>query len=100
MRTVDILPEHVRPGARLHDEGVSVGTINADKAIFSVVFTTAPNDQMTFVHPCKAPLSIRGRLPAVKRAPEVPRFCEGLPDVSHERGPDMTQARAEGSGLR
>lgn len=54
MRMVDILPEHVRAWvARLRDEGVSAGTINANKAILSAVFTTALNDQVTFVHPCK-----------------------------------------------
>ena len=62
VRTVASCPNTYAPGARLRDEGVSVGTINANKAILGAVFTTALNDQVTFVHPCKAPLSIRGRL--------------------------------------
>jgi integrase len=54
MRMVDILPEHVRAWiTRLQADGVSAGTINANKSILSAVFTTALNDQVTFVHPCK-----------------------------------------------
>src|SRR5699024_5417353 len=61
MRVVDILPEHVRAWvARLREEGISSGTINANKAILSAVFTTALNDQVTFVHPCEGSSPARG----------------------------------------
>jgi integrase len=54
MRMVDVLPEHVRAWVtRLEAEGVSAATIAANKSILSAIFTTALNDQVTFVHPCK-----------------------------------------------
>ncbi len=54
MRMVDILPEHVRTwivALQKNDTGAS--TIKNCKAILSVIFTTALNDQVTFLHPCK-----------------------------------------------
>jgi integrase len=54
MRMVEILPEHVRAWViRLQDEGVSPKTIRNNKAILSAIFSTALNDQVTFLHPCK-----------------------------------------------
>jgi len=54
MRMVDILPEHVRAWiGRLKDRGVTPVTIKYNKVILSAIFTTALNDQVTFLHPCK-----------------------------------------------
>jgi integrase len=54
MRMIDILPEHVRAWiAKLLDEGVSAATIRSNKIILSAIFTTAMDDQVTFIHPCK-----------------------------------------------
>ncbi|MBB5491984.1 integrase [Nocardiopsis metallicus] len=67
MRMVDILPEHVRAWiTRLQNDGVSAGTINANKSILSAVFTTALNDQVTFLHPCKGV-----KTPPVSRKPRT-----------------------------
>jgi len=53
-RMVEILPEHVRSWvARLKDEGVTPKTIRNNKAMLSAIFSTALNDQVTFLHPCK-----------------------------------------------
>ncbi|HEX6234455.1 MAG TPA: tyrosine-type recombinase/integrase [Jiangellaceae bacterium] len=54
MRMIDILPEHVRAWiAKLLDEGVSPATVRSNKIILSAIFTTAMDDQVTFLHPCK-----------------------------------------------
>jgi integrase len=54
MRMVEILPEHVRAWVvRLSAGGVSPKTIRNNKAILSAIFSTALNDQVTFLHPCK-----------------------------------------------
>lgn len=53
MRMIDILPEHVRAWVtKLHDGGMSPATIRSNKMILSAIFTTALNDQITFLHPC------------------------------------------------
>ena len=54
MRMIDILPEHVRGWiTQLSANGVTPATIKHNKMILSAIFTTALNDQVTFVHPCK-----------------------------------------------
>ena len=54
MRMIDILPEHVREWvARLKAGGVKPPTIRQCFVLLSAVFTTALNDQVTFLHPCK-----------------------------------------------
>jgi integrase len=54
MRMIDILPEHVRAWvARLKDEGVTPVTIRYNKVLLSAIFTTALNDQVVFLHPCR-----------------------------------------------
>ena len=65
MRMVDVLPEHVRAWvARLKDDGVTAATIRYNKIILSAIFTTAMDDQVTFLHPCKGV-----RTPPVPRKP-------------------------------
>lgn len=54
MRMVEILPEHVRAWvAKLKDGGVTPATIKYNKVLLSTIFTTALNDQVTYLHPCK-----------------------------------------------
>lgn len=54
MRMIDVLPEHVRAWiAKLQKNSVGVSTIKHCKMILSAIFTTALNDQVTFLHPCK-----------------------------------------------
>jgi len=51
---IDILPAQVRNWVtRLSDDGVSPTTIAASKTILGAIFTTALNDQVVFLHPCR-----------------------------------------------
>jgi integrase len=54
MRMNEIMPSHVREWVtELVAAGVSPVTISKLRTILSAVFTTALNDQVTFLHPCK-----------------------------------------------
>lgn len=54
MRMVDVLPSHVREWVTERvATGVSPATIRHAKIVLSAVFTTALNDQVTLLHPCK-----------------------------------------------
>ena len=54
MRMMDILHENVRTWiAKLQRNGVGASTIQHCKMHLSAIFTTAVNDEVTFVHPCK-----------------------------------------------
>jgi integrase len=54
MRMIDILPEHIRQWVTARvDEGMKPITIRTYMVIISAIFTTAFNDQVTFVHPCR-----------------------------------------------
>jgi integrase len=54
MRMIDIMPEHVREWvAGMKRRGVRPPTIRQCFVLLSAVFTTALNDQVTFLHPCK-----------------------------------------------
>jgi integrase len=55
MRMADIFPEHIREWiARMQREGQSAWTIQYCKSsILSSIFTTALNDQVTYIHPCR-----------------------------------------------
>ena len=54
MRMVEILPAHVREWVKkLAAEGARPPTIKYCMVILSAIFTTALNDQVTFLHPCK-----------------------------------------------
>ena len=65
MRMVEILPAHVREWvSHLHAEGVGAKTIQNLKNILSAIFTTALNDQVVFLHPCKGV-----KTPTVPRKP-------------------------------
>ena len=54
MRMVEILPSHIREWVNeLERDGVNPPTIKYCKVIVDAIFTTALNDQMTFLHPGK-----------------------------------------------
>ena len=52
-RMVDIVPGDVREWvAKLQTDGVKPPTIRYSMTVLSAIFTTALNDQITFLHPC------------------------------------------------
>jgi integrase len=55
MRMADIFPEHIREWiTQMQREGRSAWTIQYCKSsILSSIFTTALNDQVTYIHPCR-----------------------------------------------
>ncbi|MEU7004187.1 site-specific integrase [Nonomuraea sp. NPDC046570] len=54
MRMIEILPSDVRVWVKdQQDCGLSPATIRLNKSILSGIFTTALNDQVTALHPCK-----------------------------------------------
>ena len=54
LRMIEILPAHVREWVgKLKRQGVKPPTIKYCMVILSAIFTTALNDQVTFLHPCK-----------------------------------------------
>jgi len=65
MRMVDILPEHVRAWVtHMKEGGVTPATIRSNRIILSAIFTTALEDQVTFLDPCKGV-----RIPTVPKRP-------------------------------
>ena len=85
MRMIDILPEHVRAWVtRLKDAGVMPVTIRYNKVLLSAIFTTALNDQVVFLHPCRGV-----KTPTVPQKPraiitpeQFGRVYEALPDAT------------------
>ncbi|MGW3352155.1 tyrosine-type recombinase/integrase [Nonomuraea rubra] len=66
MRMIDIMPEHVRAWiASAKAAGTKPVTIQKAKIVLSAIFTTALNDQVTFLHPCKGvkspPVAVKPR---------------------------------------
>jgi hypothetical protein len=54
MRMVDTLPSHVREWVtHLGQQGVKPATVQKLRFILSAIFTTAFDDKVTFLHPCK-----------------------------------------------
>ncbi len=54
MRMVDILPSHVREWVTERAAaGTTPATIRHNKIVLSAIFTTALNDQVTLLHPCR-----------------------------------------------
>jgi integrase len=84
MRMIDIMPEHVRQWVTgLKAAEVGAATIAANKVILSAIFTTALNDQVTFLHPCKGvktpPVPIRPR--TIIAPAQFGELYETLPDA-------------------
>jgi len=53
LRMVDVLPGHVREWVAELSAGVTPATIRHNKIVLSAIFTTALNDQVTLLHPCR-----------------------------------------------
>ena len=54
MRMVDVMPIHVREWVQqMITAGMTPATIRSNKIILSAIFTTALNDLVTLLHPCK-----------------------------------------------
>ncbi|HKC28052.1 MAG TPA: site-specific integrase [Jatrophihabitans sp.] len=67
MRMRDIAPVHVRERiTRLKDQDVSASTIADLKTVLSAIFTTALNDQIAAIHPCRGV-----KTPTVARKPRT-----------------------------
>jgi integrase len=84
MRMIDVLPEHIREWvASMVDQGVKPVTIKSYLVVISAIFTTAFNDQVTFVQPCrgvKTPtVSIKPRLIITPEQFDV--VYQALPDA-------------------
>ncbi len=99
MRMIDILPEHVREWvAGLKHGGVKPPTIRYCFIVLSAIFTTALNDQVTFLHPCKGVKT--PPVPAQPRTIITPEqfaaVCECLPDAQSK----LLVETAVESGLR
>jgi len=83
MRMIDILPEHVRAWvAKLKEAGVTPVTIRYNKVLLSAIFTTALNDQVVLLHPCRGV-----KTPTVPQKPrtiitpeQFGRIYQALPD--------------------
>ncbi len=85
MRMIEVLPSHVREWVvRLQREGVGAPTIRYCKVIVDAIFTTALNDQVTFLHPGKGvktpPLATRPR--RIITPEQFDAFYEALPDAT------------------
>jgi integrase len=99
LRMIDILPCHVRDWVTaLGAEHLSPATIRLNKTILSAIFTTALNDQVTTLHPCKGV-----KTPPIPQHPlriitpeEFDAFHTHLPD---DRARLMVETAIE-SGLR
>jgi integrase len=84
LRMIDVLPIHVRDWiTSLGAKHLSPSTIRLNKTILSAIFTTALNDQVTVLHPCKGV-----KTPPVPRRPlriitpeEFERFHRCLRDA-------------------
>ena len=77
MRMVEILPAHVREWVtRLTREGVKPQAVRYCMVVLSAIFTTALNDQVTFLHPCKG-----------VKTPPIPKKPQNI--ISPERFDDL-----------
>jgi integrase len=84
MRMREILPSHVREWVtKLKNSRVSPATIRLNKAILSAIFTTALNDEVISLHPCrgvKTPTVPKKDLRIVTPE-EFDVFYDNLPDA-------------------
>ena len=100
MRMTDIFPEHIREWiSAMQREGRSAWTIQYCKSsILSSIFTTALNDQVTYIHPCQGV-----KIPTVPATPrtiitpeQFDAFYTALPDADTQ----LLVETAIESGLR
>ncbi|MFI6763495.1 tyrosine-type recombinase/integrase [Micromonospora sp. NPDC050417] len=85
IRMREILPSHVREWVtQLVTDGMSPANIRLNKSILSAIFTTALNDQVTVLHPCrgvKTP-TIPQRSLRIVTPEEFDTFYNHLPDIT------------------
>ena len=100
MRMADIFPEHIREWiARMQREGQSAWTIQYCKSsILSSIFTTALNDQVTYIHPCRG-VKIP-TVPATPRTIITPEQFEVLYGALPDADAQLLVETAIESGLR
>ena len=99
MRMMDILPMHVREwvtGQKARK--VNPATIAKNKVILSAIFTTALNDQITVLHPCKGvktpPVPVKQR--TIITPEQFAELHQALPDAETQ----VLVETAVESGLR
>jgi integrase len=100
MRMADIFPEHIREWiARMQREGRSEWTIQYCKSsILSSIFTTALNDQVTYIHPCRG-VKIP-TVPATPRAIITPEQFDAIYGALPGADAQLLVETAIESGLR
>jgi integrase len=99
-RMAEILPEHIREWiTRLQREGASAWTIQYCKSsVLSSVFTTALNDQVTYIHPCRG---VRiPTVPATVRTIVTPEQFDEIYDALPDADTRLLVETAIESGLR
>jgi len=83
MKMVEILPSHVREWVTgLRQRRVAPKTIQNLRNILSAIFTTALNDQVTFLHPCKGVKTptVPVKLPTIISPAQFNTIYQALPD--------------------
>ena len=100
MRMTDIFPEHIREWiARMQHERQSAWTIQYCKSsILNSIFTTALNDHITYLHPCRGV-----KIPTVPDAPRTivtPEQFDAIYAALPDAGTQILVETAIESGLR
>ena len=99
MRMMDILPEHVREWvASMKAGGVSPPTIRYAMVVLGAIFTTALNDQVTSLHPCRGVKT--PPVPAQPRTILTPEQFAVLYDCLPDAQSKLLVETAVESGLR
>lgn len=83
MRMVDVMPLHVRQWVqRMVARSMSPATIRSNRIVLSAIFTTALNDQVTVLHPCKGVKTPTVPVPRLRvlTPVELDRLLDVLPD--------------------
>ena len=82
LRMNQIMPSDVREWVtHLRNSGISATNIRTLKSILSAIFTTALNDQITFLHPCKGVKTptVPARFPTVVTPEQFDTLYHALP---------------------
>ena len=100
MRIADIFPEHIREWiTRMQREGQSAWTIQYCKSsILNSILTTALNDQVTYIHPCRG-VKIP-TVPATPRTIITPEQFDGIYTALPDADAQLLVETAIEGGLR
>ena len=94
LRMIEIMPGTVRDFVRkMQNEGASPYAIDKARTILSAIFTTALNDQIIFLHPCKGV-----KVPPTPRKPLAIISPEQF-DAIHQALPDATSRLLVETGI-